>query len=41
MKAALGADKDLRDTMKGMLADGILRRTDDQGYGRYIVAEGW
>ena len=20
---------------------GILRRTDDKGYGRYVVAEGW
>jgi excisionase family DNA binding protein len=41
VKAALRTDKDQRNTMKGMLADGILRRPDDNGYGRYIVADEW
>jgi hypothetical protein len=41
VQTQLGTDKPLRDTMHGMLKAGILRRTDDKGYGRYVVAEGW
>jgi excisionase family DNA binding protein len=41
VKAALGTEKDPRDTMRGMLRDRILRRTDEKSYGRYVVAERW
>jgi hypothetical protein len=41
VKAELGTDQDLRDTMKNMLRDKMLRRPDIGTYAVYILANGW
>jgi excisionase family DNA binding protein len=40
VQAQLGTDKPLRDTMKNMLQDGILRRPHTAAYAVYVLAEG-
>jgi excisionase family DNA binding protein len=41
VKGELGTNKDLRNTMKNMLQDGILRRPETGTYAVYVVADGW